>query len=116
MDQFAIPGYSKPYRFDRNRNGGGVFIHIREDIPRMELKIYNILQMILKVFLSKLIWLKLSGFFVAAISHLAGPIFLWKTLDKYSKHYDKFMLAIPLWAQCQEHCQGQHLFYKCIES
>ena len=55
LNQFAIPGYSKPYRFDRNRNGGGVFIHIREDIPRRELKIYNILQMILKVFLSKLI-------------------------------------------------------------
>ena len=54
-NQFAIPGYSKPYRFDRNRNGGGVFIHIREDIPRRELKIYNVLQMILKVFLSKLI-------------------------------------------------------------
>ena len=52
---------------------------------------------------------------MAAISHLAGPILLWKTLDKYSKHYDKFMLAIPLWTQCQEHCQGQHLFYKCIE-
>ena len=22
-----------PYRFDRNRNGGGIMLHIREDIP-----------------------------------------------------------------------------------
>ena len=31
--QFVIDGYSEPYRFDRNRNGGGVLIYIREDIP-----------------------------------------------------------------------------------
>ena len=31
--QFPIDGYSEPYRFDRNRNGGGVLIYIREDIP-----------------------------------------------------------------------------------
>ena len=30
---FVIDGYSEPYRFDRNRNGGGVLIYIREDIP-----------------------------------------------------------------------------------
>ena len=39
--QFAIQGYSKPYRFDRNRNGGGVFIYVREDISSRELKIHN---------------------------------------------------------------------------
>ena len=31
--QFLIPGYKKPYRRDRNRNGGGVMIYVREDIP-----------------------------------------------------------------------------------
>ena len=33
LNQFAIQGYSKPYRFDRKRNGGSVFIYVREDIP-----------------------------------------------------------------------------------
>ena len=28
LNQFAIQGYSKPYRFDRNRNGGGVFRYV----------------------------------------------------------------------------------------
>ena len=31
--QFVINGYKKPYRLDRNRNGGGVIIYVREDIP-----------------------------------------------------------------------------------
>ena len=31
--QFLIDGYSEPYRLDRNRNGGGVMIYVREDIP-----------------------------------------------------------------------------------
>ena len=31
--QFVIDGYSEPHRFDRNRNGGGVLIYIRQDIP-----------------------------------------------------------------------------------
>ena len=32
--QFPIGGYSEPYRFDRNRNGIGIIIYIRQDIPR----------------------------------------------------------------------------------
>ena len=31
--QFMIPGYKKPFRADRNRNGGGVIIYVRDDIP-----------------------------------------------------------------------------------
>ena len=31
--QFQIHGYSELYRFDRNRNGGGILVFIREDIP-----------------------------------------------------------------------------------
>ena len=31
--QFLIEGYSEPYRFNRNRNGGGILIYVREDIP-----------------------------------------------------------------------------------
>ena len=30
LNQFPIQGYLKPYRFDRNRNGGGVFMYVRE--------------------------------------------------------------------------------------
>ena len=32
--QFQIHGYSEPYRLDRNGNGGGILVFIREDIPK----------------------------------------------------------------------------------
>ena len=35
--QFALTGYSEPYRLDRNRDGGGVLIYVREDIPSKQL-------------------------------------------------------------------------------
>ena len=35
--QFMVYGYSEPYRFDKNRNGGGVVIYIRENIPNKPL-------------------------------------------------------------------------------
>ena len=31
--QFQIHGYSEPYRFDRNGNGSGILVFIREEIP-----------------------------------------------------------------------------------
>ena len=31
--QFHIHGFAEPYRFDRNGNGGGILLYIREDIP-----------------------------------------------------------------------------------
>ena len=31
--QFLIEGFHSPFRFDRNRNGGGIMIYLREDIP-----------------------------------------------------------------------------------
>ena len=61
LNQFAIQGYSKPCKFDRNRNGGGVFIYVREDIPSRELKIHNtpdeIESIFVKIDLIKTKWL-----------------------------------------------------------
>ena len=42
--QFIIEGYSEPYRLDRNRDGGGVLIYVREDIPSKLLKKHNFTQ------------------------------------------------------------------------
>ena len=51
LNQFAIQGYSKPYRFDRNRNEGGVFTYVREDILSGELKILNTPEYIESIFI-----------------------------------------------------------------
>ena len=37
--QFQMHGYTTPYRLDRNANGGGLLLYVREDIPTK--KIYN---------------------------------------------------------------------------
>ena len=31
--QFLMEGFHSPFRFDRNRNGGGIMLYVREDIP-----------------------------------------------------------------------------------
>ena len=31
--QFLMDGFTPPYRMDRNTNGGGIALYIREDIP-----------------------------------------------------------------------------------
>ena len=31
--QFKISGFSRPFRLDRNSNGGGIMLFVREDIP-----------------------------------------------------------------------------------
>ena len=31
--QFLIDGFHTPFRFDRNKNGGGILLYVREDIP-----------------------------------------------------------------------------------
>ena len=37
-NQFVIQGYSNPFRFDRDRNKGGILLYISEDILINELK------------------------------------------------------------------------------
>ena len=31
--QFLMDGFTPPYRMDRNTNGGGIALYVREDIP-----------------------------------------------------------------------------------
>ena len=64
--QFEIEGYSTPYRLDRNANGGGILIFVREDIPCRELKV-NLSQapiegIFLEVNLRKTKWLLFGGY------------------------------------------------------
>ena len=40
--QFVIPGFTSPYRFDRTKDGGGILVYIREDIPSKLLTILYI--------------------------------------------------------------------------
>ena len=40
-NQFLLPFYSKPFRLDRNKSGGGVIIYVKESIPSKKLNKHN---------------------------------------------------------------------------
>ena len=40
-NQFSIDGFRQPFRLDRNKNGGGIMVYVREDIPSNKLNKYN---------------------------------------------------------------------------
>ena len=98
--QFLLPGYSVPYRLDRNRDGGGVLIYIREDIPSKLLTKHNFSENVEGLFVeinlrkSKLLFF--GGYRSDHEVHgLSKSAFLGQisfALDKYSG-YDKIMLA-----------------------
>ena len=96
LNQFAIQGYLKPYRFDRNKNGGGVYIYVWEDIPSRELKIHNapedIENVFIKINLIKTKWLFCGSYHPPSQSDKYFFENIGKMLDKYSKH-NKFMLV-----------------------
>ena len=50
--QFCIDGFSIPYRLDRNENGGGLVIYVRDDIPSKTLKNITILKILKLLLLS----------------------------------------------------------------
>ena len=66
--QFLVTGFSVPYRLDRNRNGGGIMIFIRDDIPSRVLTKHVFPDDIEGLFI-ELNFRKLSGYFLEHIAH-----------------------------------------------
>ena len=91
--QFVIDGYSEPYRFDRNRNGGGVLIYIREDIPSKLLADHKLTQDIEGIFvelnLRKKKWLLFGSYHPPSQSDEYFFHQVKKDLDMYSKLYER---------------------------
>ena len=91
-----IKGYSEPYRFDRNRNGAGVLIYVREDIrskPLTDHKLpHDIQGIFVELNLRKNKWLLFGSYHPS--NQLDEYFFnhVKNGLDIYSKFYDKYML------------------------
>ena len=94
--QFLIEGYSEPYRFDRNRNGGGVLIYVREDIPSKPLTDHKLSHDIEGIFvelnLRKNKWLLFGSYHPLSQSDEYLLNRVKNGLDSYRKVYDKYML------------------------
>ena len=100
QQQFTLDGYSEPYRLDRNRDGGGVLIYVREDIPSKRLTRHNFTKNVEGLFIeinlrkSKLLFF--GGYRSDhAVYGLNKEDYLEQlsfALDKYSS-YDKILVA-----------------------
>ena len=93
--QFYIEDFSMPYRLDRNRNGGGIIIYVREDIPTKILIKHNLPEYIEGIFLE--INFRKSKWLLCGICHSPqnDQYFfdnIYKALDIYCS-YDKIVLA-----------------------
>ena len=115
LNHFAMQRYLKPYKFDRNRNGDGVLIYVREDIPSRELKIHNTPEDIESIFIEinliKTKWRFCGCYQPPSQSDQYFFENIGKALDKCSKHYDKFMLDGDFNAEESEPSLSQ-LFYE----
>ena len=60
--QFFIEGYSAPYRLHRNRNGGGIMLFVRNDIPSKTISIEKvpIESFLIELHLRKKKWLTIN--------------------------------------------------------
>ena len=95
-NQFILEGYSKPFRLDRNRNGGGLLVYVREDIPCKELKLHSFNEDIEGIFieinLRKCKWLLFATYHPPSQCDNYFFDFVSKGLDTYSAFFDKFVL------------------------
>ena len=97
--QFCIDGFSIPYRLDRNRNGGGLMIYVRDDIPSKMLTKHNLPEDIEAAFIElnfrKCKWLLCATYRAPSQNHNYFFDNIDKCLDMYST-YERVILASDL--------------------
>ena len=93
--QFIIPGFTSPYRFDRTKDGGGILVYIREDIPSKLLNTSYIASDIecpgIEVNLRKVRWLVICSYNPHKnniSNHLEN---LSKVLNRNLSQYERFL-------------------------
>ena len=113
---FIIDGFKKPYRKDRNTDGGGVMIYVREDIPSQE-KEHGLPSKVEAILVE--INLRKSKFLLMGTYHsthktygTTDVVFLQNistVLDRYSSSYEKFLIAGDFNMQEGEECLDDFL-------
>ena len=117
--QFIIEGFSEPFRRDRNRNGGGVMIYVRHDIPCRLLTKHKFASdmeiLFLELNIRKCKWL-LCGTYRPP-SQLKDYYFnnLDKAIDTYSE-YEKILLVGDFNTEESENCMVSFLFHHNLKS
>ena len=114
ISQFMIEGYSKPYRLDRNKHGGGVIIYVREDIPSKLLNKHNfpneIEGLFIEINLRKTKWLLFGTYHPPNQNDQYYFEHVGRALDIYNSSFDKILLVGDFNAEEIETCMGSFLF------
>ena len=104
--QFLMDGFSKPYRFDRNKHGGGVMIYIRDTIPSKILEKHscpnNIECLFIELNFRKCKWLLCGMYHPPSQNDEYYFNYLGKVLDTYSD-YEKVLLVGHFNTEITEH-------------
>ena len=95
--QFSIDGFARPFRRDRNKNGGGVMIFVRYHIPTKEIKIKflpsDIECLFIELNIRKTKWLIVGCYHPPSQNDNYFFYNLSKALDSLNSNYEKFLLV-----------------------
>ena len=96
-EQFNIEGFSLPIRFDRNINGGGIMIYIRDDISSKELKLQstttNLEGIFMEINLRNKKWLLFGGYNNTKANIMDYLSKLGRNLDTHLGKYENILLV-----------------------
>ena len=95
VNQLLIDGFSPPYRLDRNADGGGIMLYVREDIPSKPLSNNDIDSEIENIFveinLRSKKWL-ICGTYNPKTSYIKNHLqLLSQSLNQYFSKYDNII-------------------------
>ena len=113
LGQFYVEGFTMPYRLDSNRNGGGVIIYVREDIPSKILEKHKLPQdvegMFVELNFRKIKWLLFGTYHPPSQNDQYYFEALDKALDCYSS-YDRIVLIGDFNSEDHETCMETFLY------
>ena len=113
LGQFYVDGFTMPYRLDRNCNGGGVIIYVREDIPSKILKKHKLPEDVEDMFVElnfrKIKWLLFGTYHPPSRNEQYYFQALYEALDCYSS-YDRIVLKGDFNSGDHETCMETFLY------
>ena len=111
LQQFVVEGYAIPFRLDRNVNGGGVLVYLREDIPCRQLSIKSSTShlegIFLEINLRKTKWFIFGGYNYHKLNAAHFLAELGYALDKFMTLFDNFLILGDFNSEPSESCMKE---------
>ena len=111
--QFDIEGFSSPFRLDRNINGGGIMIYVREDITCKEIKSQstttNLEGIFIEINLRNKKWLLFGGYNNTKTNITNYLSKLGRNLDTHLSKYENILLVGDFNSETKETSMNEFL-------